>query len=509
VAAVAPAVLVQVVAVLKVAVLAQAAPVALVDQAVPVDQADLAQPAVPVADRSAQAPWFGEDRQMATMVLDGPRVMPASREAEVEEQVTDAFALLAEVPASNGSGFRIFQTIPSALAALRANKGRSILTTLGIIIGVAAVIAIVALGEGASASVNSQLAGLGTNLLTIMPGSTRSGGAAAGAGSSVTLTAADADAITQNIQGLSGVSPVVSGSAQIIYSNQNWSTRVQSVTPDYLTINDWTIAQGSAFTDQDNTNASNVAVLGQTVVTNLFPNGQSPIGQLVRIRNVPFTVVGVLASKGSNGFQDQDDTIMIPFRTGQVRLFGSNNINQIVVQVADASQINNVNTEMETLLRTRHKLQSYQSDDFSIRNNADIISRVSSVSDTMTMLLGGVAAVSLVVGGIGIMNIMLVSVTERTREIGIRLAIGAQPSDVLFQFLVEAVVLSLMGGIIGILIGSGVALVLPLVAGWTTVLPWNAIVLSFAVSAAIGMFFGIYPARKASQLDPIVALRYE
>jgi len=444
---------------------------------------------------------------MATAVLESNSLLAAPRFAA--EHDTDAFALLAEVPPTGATRFRLAQTVPSALAALRANKGRSILTTLGIIIGVAAVIAIVALGEGASASVSSQLAGLGTNLLTITPGSTRSGGAASGAGSSITLTAADADAISQNIQGLSGVSPVVSGNAQVIYGNQNWSTRVQGVTPDYLTINDWKIAQGSAFTDQDNTNANNVAVLGQTVVTNLFPNGESPIGQLVRIRNVPFTVVGVLASKGSTGFQDQDDTIMIPFRTGQVRLFGSSNINQIVVQVADASNISNVNTEMETLLRSRHKLQSYQSDDFSIRNNADIISRVSSVSDTMTMLLGGVAAVSLVVGGIGIMNIMLVSVTERTREIGIRLAIGAQPRDVLFQFLVEAVVLSLLGGVIGILIGSGVALAMPLVAGWTTVLPWNAIALSFGVSAAIGMFFGIYPARKASQLDPIVALRYE
>ena len=448
---------------------------------------------------------------MATEIFDDNRLVAAARRAvekPASEPVPDAFALLAEVP-PGASGFRLVQTVPSAMDALRANKGRSILTTLGIIIGVAAVIAIVALGEGASASVSSQLAGLGTNLLTIMPGSTRSGGAASGAGSSVTLTAADADAISQNIQGLSGVSPVVSGNAQIIYGNQNWSTRVQGVSPDYLTINDWKISQGSAFTQQDDIGANNIAVLGQTVVNNLFPNGQSPIGQLVRIRNVPFTVVGVLASKGSSGFQDQDDTIMIPFKTGQVRLFGSANISQIVVQVTDASNIDTVNTQMETLLRSRHKLQSYQSDDFSIRNNADIISRVSSVSDTMTMLLGGVGAVSLVVGGIGIMNIMLVSVTERTREIGIRLAIGAQPRDVLFQFLVEAVVLSLLGGIIGILIGSGVALVLPLVAGWTTVLPWNAIALSFGVSAAIGMFFGIYPARKASQLDPIVALRYE
>jgi putative ABC transport system permease protein len=454
---------------------------------------------------------------MATIVVDDSQLADAPRRdgAAVRERParsepqTDAFALLADVPVRGGAGLRVFQTVPSALAALRANKGRSVLTTLGIIIGVAAVIAIVALGEGASASVSNQLAGLGVNLLTITPGAVRTGGAAGGAGSGITLKAADADAIQQSIPGLNGVSPVVSGNAQIVYGNQNWSTRIQAVDPDYLTINDWTIAQGSAFTEQDDTNASSVAILGQTVVSSLFPNGQSPIGQLVRIRNVPFTVVGVLQSKGSNGFADQDDTVMIPFRTGQVRLFGTQNINQIIVQVADGSQIDSANTQIEALLRQRHKLQSYQADDFTIRNNADIISRVSSVSDTMTMLLGGVAAVSLVVGGIGIMNIMLVSVTERTREIGIRLAIGAQPRDVLLQFLVEAVVLSLLGGIIGILIGSGVALALPFVAGWTTVLPWNAIVLSFAVSAAIGMFFGIYPARKASQLDPIVALRYE
>ena len=443
-----------------------------------------------------------------TMTLDGVRRNGSVTHRD-KPAAGDAFALLAERPDTGSRQFRLMQTIPSALSALRANKGRSILTTLGIIIGVAAVIAIVALGEGASASVSSQLAGLGTNLLTIMPGSTRSGGAASGAGSSVTLKASDADAIAQNIQGLNGVSPVVSGNAQIIYGSQNWSTRVQAVAPVYLTINDWKIASGSAFTDQDNTSANNVAVIGQTVASSLFPNGESPVGQLVRIRNVPFTVVGVLASKGSNGFQDQDDTIMIPFRTGQVRLFGANNINQIVVQVADASQISTVQSQMTTLLEQRHQIVSGQADDFTIRNNADIISRVSSVSDTMTMLLGGVAAVSLVVGGIGIMNIMLVSVTERTREIGIRLAIGAQPRDVLSQFLVEAVVLSILGGIIGIMIGSGVSLALPVVAGWTTVLPWNAIALSFGVSAAIGMFFGIYPARKASQLDPIVALRYE
>jgi putative ABC transport system permease protein len=358
-----------------------------------------------------------------TLAIEGARLNGAVKH-DGGGGTTDAFALLAEAPAAARGNFRLFQTVPSALAALRANKGRSILTTLGIIIGVAAVIAIVALGEGASASVSSQLAGLGTNLLTIMPGSTRNGGAASGAGSSITLKASDADAISQNVAGLSGVSPVVSGNAQIVYGNQNWSTRVQGVAPVYLTINDWKIASGTAFTDQDNTNANNVAILGQTVANSLFPNGESPIGKLVRIRNVPFTVVGVLASKGSNGFQDQDDTIMIPFRTAQVRLFGSANISQIVVQVADASQISNVSTEISTLLRTRHQLLNSQADDFTIRNNADIISRVSSVSDTLTMLLGGVAAVSLIVGGIGIMNIMLVSVTERTWRGGRRCCRG-------------------------------------------------------------------------------------
>ena len=442
-------------------------------------------------------------------VQDAPVVAVAPVESAPAASENDPFGLLAQVPPQGRGGPRVLQTIPSALGALRANKGRSLLTTLGIIIGVAAVIAIVALGEGASASVSNQLSGLGTNLLTISPGSTSSGGARTGAGNATTLKAADADTIAQKVPGLSGVSPVVGGSAQVIAGNQNWSTRIQGVTPPYLTIEDWTIAQGSAFTTQDNTQSNNVAVLGTTVVSNLFPNGQSPIGQTIRIRNVPFTVIGVLQSKGSGPGGDQDDTVLVPFQTAQVRLFGSSNISQIVVQVSDATQMDSATTQIQTLLREQHRLTTRQADDFTIRNNNDIISRVSSVSTTMTMLLGGVAAVSLVVGGIGIMNIMLVSVTERTREIGIRLAIGAQPRDVLAQFLVEAVVLSVLGGVVGIMVGSGVALVLPMVAGWATVVPWNAIVLSFGVSAAIGMFFGIYPARKASQLDPIVALRYE
>jgi putative ABC transport system permease protein len=442
-----------------------------------------------------------------------PGTQPASKPAPtIQAGVSNpsrAYALLASPPHHSDNRFAVFQTIPSALGALRSNKFRSLLTTLGIIIGVAAVIAIVALGEGASASVSDRLAGLGVNVLTIAPGSATSGGARTGAGGVTTLKAEDADAIGNKISGLTGVSPVVGGSAQVIAGNQNWQTRVQSVRPVYATIEDWTIDQGSFFTAQDDTNANNVAVLGQTVYTNLFPNGQSPIRQLIRIRNVPFTVIGVLASKGSGFGGDQDDTILIPFRTGQVRLFGSQNVGQIVLQVSDQSLVDSVTGQIEPILRGRHELRPTQGDDFTIRSNDDVISRVQGVSQTMTLLLGSVAAVSLVVGGIGIMNIMLVSVTERTREIGIRLAVGAQPRDILAQFLVEAIVLSVLGGAIGILLGMGIALLMPLVAGWTTAIPWNAIGLAFGVSAMIGVFFGLYPAQKASRLDPIVALRYE
>jgi putative ABC transport system permease protein len=324
-----------------------------------------------------------------------------------------------------------------------------------------------------------------------------------------TLKAADADAIASKIPGVSAISPVVGGGAQVIAGNQNWQTRVQSVRPDYFAIQDWSIEKGAFFTQLDDANAANVAVLGQTVYTNLFPNNQNPLGQLIRIRNVPFTVIGVLATKGAGFGGDQDDSILIPFRTGQVRLFGANNVNQIMLQVADANQVDVVTQQIAPILRQRHELQPPQNNDFTVRSNNDVISRVEGVSQTLTLLLASVAAVSLIVGGIGIMNIMLVSVTERTREIGIRLAIGAQPRDILSQFLVEAIVLSVLGGAIGILVGVAVAMLMPLIAGWTTAIPWNAIVLAFGVSALIGVFFGLYPAQKASRLDPIVALRYE
>jgi len=441
---------------------------------------------------------------LAEVVPAGPPALAA-----VQSSPAGAYSLLAAPPRRRGHRLAIFQTVPSALGALRSNKFRSLLTTLGIIIGVAAVIAIVALGEGASASVSNRLSGLGVNVLTIIPGSANSGGVKTGAGGATSLKAADADAIASKIDGITGISPVVGGGAQVVAGNQNWQTRVQSVRPVYATIEDWTVDQGTFFTTQDDTNASNVAVLGQTVYTNLFPDNRSAVGQLIRIRNVPFTVIGVLASKGSGVGGDQDDTVLIPFHTGQVRLFGAANVGQIVLQVSDSSLADSVTQQIEPTLRSRHELRANQNDDFTIRSNNDVISRVEGVSQTMTLLLGSVAAVSLVVGGIGIMNIMLVSVTERTREIGIRLAVGAEPRDIMSQFLVEATVLSVLGGLIGILLGMGIAAVMPYIAGWTTAMPWNAITLAFGVSAMIGVFFGFYPAQKASRLDPIVALRYE
>ncbi|MBV8719337.1 MAG: ABC transporter permease [Chloroflexi bacterium] len=442
---------------------------------------------------------------MSTLV----EVAPASPATSIRPAPGGAYALLAAPPRRHGHRLAVFQTIPSALAALRSNKFRSLLTTLGIIIGVGAVIAIVALGEGASASVSDRLSGLGVNVLTITPGSANSGGVKTGAGGATSLKAADADAIASKIDGITGISPVVGGGAQVVAGNQNWQTRIQSVRPVYATIEDWTIEQGTFFTTQDDADASNVAVLGQTVYTNLFPNNQPAVGQLIRIRNVPFTVIGVLATKGAGVGGDQDDTVLIPFRTGQVRLFGANNVGQIVLQMADANLADTVTQQIEPILRSRHELRATQTDDFTIRSNNDVIARVEGVSQTLTLLLGSVAAVSLVVGGIGIMNIMLVSVTERTREIGIRLAVGAEPRDIMAQFLVEAIVLSALGGFIGILLGMGIAAIMPYIAGWTTAMPWNAITLAFGVSALIGVFFGFYPAQKASRLDPIVALRYE
>ena len=412
-------------------------------------------------------------------------------------------------PAHPGASLRLVQSVPSAFEALRANTGRAVLTTLGIVIGVAAVIAIVALGQGSSASVTSQLASLGTNVITVMPGSFRSGGIQSGAGTMTSLKPGDADAIEQHISGVERLSPIVQGNAQVVSGNKNWQTRVVGVRPDYQQIQSWTVQSGGFFTAEDETAARNVAVIGQTVMTNLFPDEPAPVGQSIRVRNVPFVVVGVLASKGSGFGGDQDDTILIPFATARVRLFGATNLSSIVVQATRADDMTRITTDITTLLRQRHKIQTGQSDDFSIRNNNDLLTTVQGVTQTMTYLLGGVAVVSLLVGGIGIMNIMLVSVTERTREIGIRMALGARGSDILAQFLIESVVLASVGGVIGIGLGILAAYAVRVVLGYATDVPLVAVLISFSFAALVGIFFGIYPARKASRLDPIEALRYQ
>ena len=404
------------------------------------------------------------------------------------------------------------QSVATALEALNANKLRSLLTMLGIIIGVGAVIIMISIGRGASANVAQRLQGLGTNLLTISPGGQRGPGLArSGAGSAPALVEADAQAIQNGIGGLNGVSPVIGSSVQAVSSNQNWATRSQGVYPAYQSIENWTVQAGDLLSDQDEQQATNSAVIGQVVLDNLFGNGNTgsgnanaAIGQTIRLNNVPFQIIGVLASKS----QDQDDTILVPFSTAFRRLAHQTNVNQVVVQVSDASQMDNVQSEITQLLEQRHHINNGQ-DDFNVRNLNSIVQTAQGVTQTMTLLLSGVAAVSLLVGGIGIMNIMLVSVTERTREIGIRSAIGARARDILSQFLIEAVALSTSGGVIGIMIGIGGSIAISRVAGWTTVVAPESIVLAFAFAAAVGIFFGYYPARKASQLDPIEALRYE
>jgi putative ABC transport system permease protein len=419
------------------------------------------------------------------------------------------FGSLARPPSRGKSGFRFAQSFPSALEALRANKGRAVLTTLGIVIGVAAVIAIVALGQGSQAAVTERLAGLGTNVLTINPGSTRSSGIRGGAGTDTSLKLEDADAIQANIKGVADISPIVAGSAQVIAGNQNWSTRVQGVRPSYQQIQNWTVETGGFFSDADDEGSRNVVVIGQTVATNLFNRPTAAVGQYIQVRNVPMIVVGVLASKGTGFGGDQDDVVFVPFNTARIRLFGATSLNSIALEAEQADEMTRMTTDIQRLLRVRHKLANNVPDDFTIRNNNSLVDTVTGVSQTMTLLLGGVAAVSLVVGGIGIMNIMLVSVTERTREIGIRMAIGARGSDILAQFLTEAVVLSSLGGLIGIGIGVAIAYSAKNVFGWAIVVPLWSVAIAFGFAAMVGIFFGIYPARKASQLDPIEALRYQ
>lgn len=403
-------------------------------------------------------------------------------------------------------------TLKISFRALKVNKMRSALTMLGIIIGVGAVIAMLAVGTGASRKISEQISSMGSNLLIILPGATSSGGVRMGAGTQPTLTMGDADAIQKECPAVADDAPVLGGVAQIIYGHQNWSTGVTGTTPSMLNVRDWPLSAGRSFTQQDVNSATKVSLLGQTVVDNLFGD-MNPVGQIIRIKKVPFTVIGVLERKGqSPSGQDQDDTIYVPVTTAQKKLFGTSfpgMVRIIMVKAKSAEDLAPAEKQINDLLRQRHHIGQKQENDFTVRNLTQMMQAAEQSTKVMTLLLGAIASVSLLVGGIGIMNIMLVSVTERTREIGIRMAVGAKTWDIRLQFIIEALALSLIGGIVGIIAGVSGSNVISALAGWTTIISPLSILLAFGFSGMVGIFFGFYPAYKASLLDPIDALRYE
>lgn len=403
-------------------------------------------------------------------------------------------------------------TFKISLRSLKVNKMRSVLTSLGIIIGVSAVIIMLSIGEGAKERINKDIASMGSNLLMVMSGSTTSSGVRMGSGTQPTLTIKDSEAILKHCPSVSEVAPTVSQVQQLVYSNQNWSTSVYGITPGYMPIRLWEVESGRAITNDDIKNTTKVALLGSTVTTNLFGD-MDPINKTIRIGGMPFKVIGILKSKGQNGMgQDQDDTVLIPITTAQKKLFGTDfpgMVKHISVQAVDENSLESAQEEITALLRERHNLGKNKEDDFSIRNFTQMLETAKQASNTMAILLGSIASVSLLVGGIGIMNIMLVSVTERTKEIGIRMAIGAKAMDIRIQFLVEALLLSLAGGVIGVLIGILGSKIVGLFSDLTVIISPVSILLSFGFSGIVGILFGYYPAYKASLLNPIEALRYE
>ena len=404
---------------------------------------------------------------------------------------------------------RLIEILRIAFDALLRNKMRSVLTMLGIIIGVGAVIAMVAIGQGAQASVDAQISTLGTNVLMVFPGTTSRGGVMAGGGTGTTLTEEDGQAIKDQCPAVAYVSPLIRMGAQVVYSNLNWGTSIQGGSPDYFAIRDCRLDEGEFFTDQDLRGATKVCLIGQTIVKQLFENAD-PIGQIIRIRNIPIRVVGTLKPKGQNMMgQDQDDIIIVPYSTLQKRLLGHTRSWGYLVSAVSRGQIAEAQQQISDLLRVRHKLGAMDDNDFTIRTQTEIAEASSATSRIMTTLLASIASVSLIVGGIGIMNIMLVSVTERTREIGIRMSIGARRRDILVQFLMEAIVLSLLGGLVGVVLGVTGSNLVSALAGWPTFVSTASIALAVLFSMAVGVFFGYYPARKASTLNPIEALRYE
>jgi putative ABC transport system permease protein len=404
---------------------------------------------------------------------------------------------------------RVGSTFNVAFRALRRNKMRSVLTALGIIIGVAAVIAMVGIGNGAKAQVEAQIASLGQNLILIFSGSTTSSGIRTGWGGAGTLKVEDAKAIRREVPGVTAVSEEVWTNTQVAAGNQNWFTRVYGESEDYFDIRQWPLADGAPFTPQDVRGAHKVCVIGSTIATQIYGD-DDPVGQILRVKNVPFTVSGVLTTKGLSAHGlDQDDIVVVPYTSAMKRVAGGTSLRNINVQVADANQMSVAQQQIIELLRQRHNIQAGRDDDFTVRNQQEIADAATATTNVMTGLLGAIASVSLVVGGIGIMNIMLVSVTERTREIGTRMAVGARGRDILTQFLIEAISLSSVGGILGIIVGIIAAKTIAVTRHWPALISPGSIVIAFLVSAVVGIFFGFYPARKAAALDPIEALRYE
>jgi putative ABC transport system permease protein len=406
----------------------------------------------------------------------------------------------------------LLETAKISLRSLWANKMRSGLAILGVIIGVGAVIAMIAVGRGASLQIESHISSMGSNILIIVPGTTTSGGVRMGAGTQQSLSLDDAIAIEEECSAVSHVSPELSGVAQVVYGNRNWSTGVIGTTEGMMDVHNWSVSLGRFLTDQDVRSSTKVAVIGETVAYELFGNA-NPVGEIIRIKKVPFQVVGVLAPKGQSAFgSDQDDVIFVPVTTAQKRLFGTpfpRMVRRISVKARDAESIYLAQEQITALLRQRHRIGPNQDDDFTVRNLTQAMEAAQQSTQAMTLLLGAIASVSLLVGGIGIMNIMLVSVTERTREIGIRMAVGARPRDIRLQFLIEAFLLSVIGGIAGIALGALLSQTLVLLFDWSTSISPSSILLAFGFSGFVGVFFGFYPAYKASLMDPIEALRYE
>jgi putative ABC transport system permease protein len=405
---------------------------------------------------------------------------------------------------------KILNLILLAMKALQRNKLRALLTMLGIIIGVASVITMMSIGEGSKQSINASLSSMGSNMITIMPSSNEPGGARMQGSSLKTLTIKDVEALEKEASDIALISPLASSSGQAISGASNWPTSIQGVSPEYLEIRKLSVKDGIIFSEQDVKSSAKVCLLGKTVVDNLFPNGEDPIGKIIRFGKIPFQVIGVLTPKGTSNFgQDQDDIIIAPYSTVQKRVLSSIYFSQIYASATTEAASDKAVAEATTILRDTHRLRDGQEDDFQIRTQAELMTMLNSTSSMMTALLTAVASISLVIGGIGIMNIMYVSVTERTREIGLRMSIGARGIDILLQFLIEAIMISITGGVIGVILGISAALIIPAILNWPTVISESSIIISFLVCAVTGIFFGYYPALKASGLDPIEALRYE